>query len=187
MERKNKKYKYYEYNEYKPTLIYEGEYLNGKIWNAKGYISNYDDNNGNNGNNIKIDFELKEGKGLIKEYDNKDKLIFEGEYLNGQRNGKGKEYNYQGDLMFEGDYLNGLKWNGKVYDSNKEKNYELKEGKGYIKEYFDYIIFEGEFSNGKRNGHGKEYINEKGGLLFKGDIQMEKDMEKEKNMILKVI
>ena len=29
-------------------------------------------------------------------------LKFEGEYLNGKRNGKGKEYNMLGDLLFEG-------------------------------------------------------------------------------------
>ena len=40
--------------------------------------------------------------GLYKEYyDNK--IIFEGEYLNGKRNGKGKEYNRFGSLIFEGE------------------------------------------------------------------------------------
>ena len=34
------------------------------------------------------------------------KLKFEGEYSNGQRNGKGKEYKYD-KLSFEGEYLNG--------------------------------------------------------------------------------
>ena len=33
-------------------------------------------------------------------------LLFEGEYLNGKRNGKGKEY-WNGELEFEGEYLNG--------------------------------------------------------------------------------
>jgi len=33
--------------------------------------------------------------------------LFEGEYLNGKRNGKGKEYNEEGNLIYEGDYLNG--------------------------------------------------------------------------------
>ena len=36
----------------------------------------------------------------------KNKLIFEGEYLNEERNGKGKEYNKKGKLEFEGEYLN---------------------------------------------------------------------------------
>ena len=35
------------------------------------------------------------------------KLKFEGEYLNGKRNGKGKEYDEDGQLIFEGKYLNG--------------------------------------------------------------------------------
>jgi len=34
------------------------------------------------------------------------KIIFEGEYLNGKRNGKGKEYYNNGKLQFEGEYLN---------------------------------------------------------------------------------
>ena len=29
-------------------------------------------------------------------------MIFEGEYLNGERNGKEKEYYYNGNLNFEG-------------------------------------------------------------------------------------
>ena len=43
----------------------------------------------------------------MKVYDYKGKLIFEGEYLNGLKNGKGKEYDYDGKLKFEGEYLNG--------------------------------------------------------------------------------
>ena len=35
--------------------------------------------------------------------------IFEGEFLNGKRNGEGKEYNWKGELIFEGEYLNGKK------------------------------------------------------------------------------
>ena len=34
-------------------------------------------------------------------------LIYEGEYLNGKRNGKGKEYYNNNQLKFEGEYLNG--------------------------------------------------------------------------------
>ena len=36
-----------------------------------------------------------------------DKLIFEGEYYNGERNGIGKEYNEYGNITYEGEYLNG--------------------------------------------------------------------------------
>ena len=81
--------------------------------------------------------------------------MYEGEYLNDKRNGKGKEYDYKGELIFEGEYLynyrrkgkeyikekleyegeylNEKKWNGKGYDENNNIIYELKEGKGLIK------------------------------------------------------
>ena len=55
-------------------------------------------------------------------------LIFEGELLNGKKNGKGKEYDYMGNLIFEGEYLNGKAVNEKYesfYD-NKELNFEEK-------------------------------------------------------------
>ena len=31
---------------------------------------------------------------------------FEGEYVNGEKNGKGKKYNDNGKIKFEGEYLN---------------------------------------------------------------------------------
>ena len=94
--------------------------MNGKKWNGKGY------------NTInEIIYELKNGKGYIKEYDYWGKLKFEGEYLNGLKNGKGNEYDYWGKLIFEGEYLNGK-----------------RNGKG--KEYYDNgdLKFEGEYLNG---------------------------------------
>ena len=52
-------------------------------------------------------------------YNYNNELIFEGVYLNGERNGKGKEYYYyDGELKFEGEYLNG-KRNGKGKEYNK--------------------------------------------------------------------
>ena len=103
----------------------------------------------------------RNGKG--KEYYSNGKLKFEGEYLNGERNGKAKEYDYNGKLKFEGEYLNG-KRNG------KGKEYYLR---GELK-------FEGEYLNGKR-WNGKGYNND-------GDLQFElkMEMEKEKNIIIKV-
>ena len=59
-----------------------------------------------------IEFEIKEGNGNFIEYYYYDyywKIKFEGQYLNGDRNGKGKEYDYDGNLIFEGEYLNGKK------------------------------------------------------------------------------
>ena len=87
---------------------------------------------------------IYETKKKGKEYDYyKDRLIFEGEYINGERNGIGKEYEYiferkfkvfEGEYLkgkrhgqgkefsdkdivkFEGEYLNGKRWNGKIYN-----------------------------------------------------------------------
>ena len=92
--------------------------------------------------------------GKEKEYDIEGHSLFEGEYKNGERNGKGKEYYVDGKLKFEGEYLNGKIWNGNGYNKNGNKEFEIKNGKGYIKEYNYYndkIIFEGEYLNGERN------------------------------------
>ena len=57
--------------------------------------------------NINIIYKLINGNGKVKEYDDENKLRFEGEYLNRKRNGKGKEYDSNGQLEFEGNYF---KW-----------------------------------------------------------------------------
>jgi len=71
-------------------LKFEGEYLNGKRWNGKAY--NYDGI---------LEYELKNGCGKIKEYDDYGRvLLFEGEFLNGKRNGIGKEHDKYSNLIF---------------------------------------------------------------------------------------
>ena len=114
-------------------------------------------------------------------------LIFEGEYLNGKKNGKGKEYNCKGEylynwrrrgkeyiknkLEYEGEYLFNKKWTGNGYDENGNIIYKLNNGNGNIKEYDTdkgILIFEGEYLKGKRNGKGKEY-NAKGKLKYEGE------------------
>ena len=138
-------------------LIFEGEYLNDERWKGNLYDENGD-----------IIYELNKENVIVKEYDIFGALLFKGEYLNGKRNGKGKEY-YNGKLIFEGEYLNGRRWEGKGYDNLKNIIYELKNGKGLVKEY-DYLgklKFEGEYLNGLKNGKGKEYYN--GKLEFEGE------------------
>ena len=67
--------------------------------------------------------------GIGTEYNIKNnKIIYEGEFFKGKRNGKGKEYNSLGNIIFEGEYLKGKRWNGKGFFKN-EVAYELKEGK----------------------------------------------------------
>ena len=54
-----------------------------------------------------------------KEYFN-GQLIYDGEYKNNERNGKGKEYNKKGDIRFEGEYCNGKRGKGIYYYENFE-------------------------------------------------------------------
>ena len=72
---------------------------------------------------------IYEGEGIGKIYDGKtDKLLFEGNFLNGKKNGKGKEFNVEEKLIFEGEYLNGIKWNGEFYGFEYCLVCEIKEG-----------------------------------------------------------
>ena len=53
---------------------------------------------------------IGERNGMGKEFSlTSDMLLFEGEYSNGKKNGKGKEYLEDGTITFEGEYLNGYK------------------------------------------------------------------------------
>ena len=98
--------------------------------------------------NNNIISEIKDGKGNIKEFLFTNER-FEGEYLNGKRNGKGKVYNFEGNVVFEGEYLNG------------ERN-----GKGIEYDYENDIKSEYEYLNGYLNGEAKIYKN--GNLMFEG-------------------
>ena len=83
-------------------------------------------------------YELINGNGKVKEYNEYGELLFEGEYLDGKRNGQGKEYD-DGELLFAGEYLDG-KRNG--------------QGKEYYKD--GDLKFEGEYLNGKIKGYDKD-------------------------------
>ena len=162
-------------------LYFEGEYKKGKKWNGKLLSINNQDMDSENNSKINDLTELKDGKGIIKEYNEEGTLIYEGEYLNGERNGKGLEYTKYGNLIYKGEYLNGKKWNGEVYNikydykfklnNGKQNNisnnmkFKLDNGNGYIKEYIKYfnddsllLFYEGEYLNGEKKGKGIEYF-----------------------------
>ena len=82
-------------------IKYEGDFFKGKKWNGKEY--DFSEEN-------KV-YKLNNGNGFIKGYNYYGDLIFEGNYLKGERNGKVKKYSGY-NLIFEGEYLNGEK-NGK--------------------------------------------------------------------------
>ena len=142
-------------------MEYEGEFRYNRKWNGKGY-----DEKGN------IIYELINGNGKVREYDEYiwlDHLKFEGEYLNGERNGKGKEYDYSGKLEFEGEFKNGKRHGqGKGFNEYGNIIFEgeylygnKRKGKSYINEIFE---FEGEYLyNRKYNGKG---FDEKGNIIY---------------------
>ena len=71
--------------EFNGQVAFKGEFKNGKRW-----------------------------KGWGKEFHcYGNKLEYEGEYLNGERSGKGKEYSKDGELVFEGIFLKNKRWKGK--------------------------------------------------------------------------
>ena len=73
-------------------------------------------------------------------------------------------------MEYEGEFLYNKKLNGKGYDKNGNIIYELINGNGKVKEYFNgRLIFEGEYVNEKKNGKVKEYDNENGKLIFEGE------------------
>ena len=179
-----------EYTKY-GKLIFDGEYLNGKRngkgkecngshdvlfsglfksnkrWEGEGYDSGDKFDWHSFMKNISPIYELKDGKGIYKQYSRFHNLLIEAEYNNGDLNGKGKEYydDCQESVKYEGEFLNGKQWNGKGNDIKGNVIYELINGKGYVKQYDFYfadlvLIFEGEYINGEKNGKGKEYYED---------------------------
>ena len=94
--------------------IYSKKYI---VVETDGKIKEYSRSN----DDLLFEGEYLNGKrnGKGKEYYESDKIIFEGEYKNGKRNGKGKIYYNNGELKFEGEFNEGKIWNGKGYDKNK--------------------------------------------------------------------
>ena len=73
-------------------------------------------------------------------------------------------------MEYEGEFLFNKKWNGKGYDQKGNQIYELNNGTGSVKYYYNngYLIFEGGYLFGLRNGTIKEY-NRFGTLIFEGE------------------
>ncbi len=151
---------------------FNGVFSNGKKWSGKI-------------ENIKIPdrkYEINNGEGLLIEYDKIKNIIFEGTFINGERNGKGKEYinllkfgsfgtvfnevhNELSNMIFEGEYLNNKRnGEGKEYDN-------------------DILKFKGNYLNGEKNGYGKNMIKME---KYCSKVNLLKDIKKrEKNLLMK--
>ena len=118
--KKHGRYKEYDMD---IKLVFEGEYKNGIRWNGKGKEYSIqclvNDDEFAKENDVLalfspapyryLDFEGEylNGKrnGKCKEYYNGH--LYEGRYLDGKKHGKWKEYDYHGNLIIEDEYLNG--------------------------------------------------------------------------------
>ena len=155
-----------EYDQNNEIISFQCDYLNGE---RHGKMKAYYDNG-----KLKSEEDYQNGKrsGKVKRFYLDGKLKSEENYLNFKKNGVTKEYYDDGKLKAEKEYINDKIWNSKTFDQNNNIINELKEGKGYIKEYHDLtgkLIFEGEYLNGERNGKGKEYDAYNGKLIFEGE------------------
>ena len=158
-----------------------------------------------------IEYESNEnGSGKGKEYNIfNDEIVFEGDYINRKRNGKGKEYDYIGKIkfegeysngerkgieygeygakVFEGEYLSGKRWNGNFYDLYGDLILELKNGKGNLKSYDEdnrnILQFDIEYLNGDMNGKFRK--KEGLGIFIEGEFLNNKKHGKIKEYINK--
>ena len=73
-------------------------------------------------------------------------------------------------MEYEGEYLYYKKYNGKGYDENGNIIYQIINGNGKIKEYYnnELLFYEGEYLNGKKHGKGKLYYTN-GNIAFEGE------------------
>ena len=109
------------------------------------------ENNGNgkvyelDTNKLIFEGEYKDGKknGEGKEFYKNGQLKFEGDYKDGKKNGIGKEFYENSYLKFKGEYRNGKRWNGKGYNYEGKEEFEIKSGNGKGREYDFYgnILF----------------------------------------------
>ena len=80
-----------------------------------------------------------------------EKFSYEGEYLNGEKNGKGKEYDIYGREIFEGEYLNGKRnGKGKEYNFLHKPDIYMSITSNNLK-----IVYEGDYLDGEKHGKRK--------------------------------
>ena len=100
---------------------------------------------------LKVNILMRENGWIWKRIFPECKLLYEGEYLCGKKNGKGKYFSIIGNVSYDDEFLNGLKH-------------------GMAKEYsiFETVEYKGEFIYGQRTGNGKNFDIFDGLILING-------------------
>ncbi|CEM23790.1 unnamed protein product [Vitrella brassicaformis CCMP3155] len=116
----------------------------------------------------------REGNGVeCAMYRQKEVKVYEGEWRDNKRHGRGTEFHHEdGQLLYEGEWVNGQRTNigeGRVgfmplQDDKKklvgyyhgETQHGVPNGKGELR-YGINVVYKGDWQDGKRNGKGVEY------------------------------
>lgn len=164
------------------ALVYEGEYKDGQLI-KKGNIYKYYGEFANSklegyGSIVLLyDADSYNNPPLPLSGNETGKLVYEGNFSNGYRDGQGKLYK-DGKLIYEGSFMEGLRHGtGKAYEN--DTIYEgpffrdQKTGTGTIYDQYHHKIFYGEFQNNMKNGHGQEF-GFMGNLVYDGEYKDDK-------------
>ena len=155
-----------EYYLKQDKIFIEGNWENGNLKNGRIYLPNGNIYEG------QIKDSNMNGKGILKTFNNK--ILYEGDFVNGEKNGKGKII-FEDGTIYEGNIEYGMfKGNGKMiwkngYEYEGEFNGPVLSGKGKLTGP-EGDIYEGDFENNLFHGKGKYKFN-KSGNEYEGDFQ----------------
>lgn len=106
-------------------------------------------------------------KGILKKGKEYDQLVFEGEYSYDKKLENIEQFNSED---YSDNELKIKRWKGKGKE-RKFQEYLLKLLLEEItKEEYDDIIYEGDYLEGKKTGHGKIYNEKNGFMLYEGEL-----------------
>ena len=113
------------------------DYLNGMVYDADSRVVYQ----GELAMSIEGALTVPVCSGRGKQFDGNDGLLYDGEWRNGVRNGKGVEY-ANGKKVYDGEWRNGVRnGHGKQFDA------------------YERLLYDGGWSNGMRSGEGTEYAD----------------------------
>ncbi|WP_165452705.1 stalk domain-containing protein [Paenibacillus thalictri] len=161
------------------VYMFEGQYTAGKLVKNGNIYKYYGPFSGGKAEGFghivllyDLDSETRPSLPLLEKTEGK--LLYEGDFKNGLREGKGKQYkDYQ--LVYDGDYKKGVKeGTGKYYENSTVYEgpfvNDVRSGKGIVTNRYGSKIYEGEYKNDMKNGYGKQY-DDFGKLAYEGEFK----------------